>query len=43
VPLKIWSVSFLDTRGIRHGCDAEAETLYEAAVKVVVGEAPRVA
>jgi len=30
VPVKSCSVSFLDTRGIRHACDVEAESLYEA-------------
>ena len=29
------SVSFLDARGIRHGVDVEADSLYEAAVKAV--------
>jgi hypothetical protein len=35
VAVRTCSVSFVDARGIRHGCDVEAESLYEAAVKAV--------
>ena len=35
VAVRTCSVSFVDPRGIRHGCDVEAESLYEAAVKAV--------
>ncbi len=35
MPLKICTVSFADQRGVRHACDVEAESLYEAAVKAV--------
>jgi hypothetical protein len=32
---KICSVSFVDVRGVRHGVEVEAESLYEAAVIAV--------
>jgi hypothetical protein len=35
VPVRICEVSFKDHRGIRHGVEVQAETLYEAAVLAV--------
>jgi hypothetical protein len=35
VPVRVCEVSFKDHRGIRHGVEVQAETLYEAAVMAV--------
>jgi hypothetical protein len=35
VPVRICEVSFKDHRGVRHGVEVQAETLYEAAVMAV--------